>query len=278
MAPTTLQTSPIHPAPDHGPAEHTEDAEIDALAADLAQELDPARRAELVELIVLRTLPLADGLAMRYSGRGIETDDLLQVARTALVKAVNRYRPGGGPGFTAFAHPTISGELKRWFRDHGWAVRPPRRIQELRAGLVGEEERLRHELRRDPLDREVAEVLGVPVAEVVEARGCSAGYHAVSLDAPTATGTSLADHLLVTSSHSTGIEVRDALRQGIASLTDRQRLVVRLRFVDELTQEEIGERIGVSQMQVSRILRAILERLRVELLADDARQQQHSAA
>jgi len=251
---------------------------VDALAEELAGETDPRRRAELVERIVLQMLPLADGLAMRYSGRGLETDDLLQVARTALVKAVDRYRPGAGPGFAAFAHPTISGELKRWFRDHGWAVRPPRRIQELRAGLVVEEERLRHRLNRDPQDAELADVLGVSVAEVDEARGCSAGYHAVSLDAPTATGTSLADHLLVTSSHSNLIEVRDALRQAVAGLTERQRLVLRLRYVDELTQGEIGEQIGVSQMQVSRILRGIVERLRCELLADEEHQARTTAA
>ena len=272
MAPTTI--SPTHP--DSLSHAHGLDDEVDALAAELAEETDPARRADLVERIVLQMLPLADGLAMRYSGRGLETDDLLQVARTALVKAVDRYRPGAGPGFAAFAHPTISGELKRWFRDHGWAVRPPRRIQELRAGLVVEEERLRHRLNRDPQDAELADVLGVSVAEVDEARGCSAGYHAVSLDAPTATGTSLADHLLVTSSHSNTIEVRDALRQAVGGLTERQRLVLRLRYVDELTQGEIGERIGVSQMQVSRILRGIVDRLRSDLLADD--QQQHSSA
>jgi len=271
MAPTTTHD-------DHVTQQHDLDAEVDALAADLADETDPARRAALVELIVLRMLPLADGLAMRYSGRGVETDDLMQVARTALVKAVDRYRPGAGPGFAAFAHPTISGELKRWFRDHGWAVRPPRRIQELRAGLVVEEERLRHELNRDPQDAELARVLDVSVAEVDEARGCSAGYHAVSLDAPTFAGANLADHVLITSSHSGTVEMRDALRQSVARLSERQRLVLRLRYVDELTQGEIGERIGVSQMQVSRILSGIVDRLRCELLEDEVQQAHDSAA
>ena len=274
MAPTTTFPTP-DPQATH---QHHLDDEVDALAANLADETDPGRRAELVELIVLKMLPLADGLAMRYTGRGVETEDLLQVARTALVKAVDRYRPGAGPGFAAFAHPTISGELKRWFRDHGWAVRPPRRIQELRAGLVVEEERLRHALNRDPHDVELARVLGVSVAEVDEARGVSAGYHAVSLDAPTSAGTNLADHVLITSSHSGTIELRDALRRSVARLTERQRLVLRLRYVDELTQSEIGEHIGVSQMQVSRILRGIVEQLRRELLNDDVRQNHDSAA
>ena len=151
----------------------------------------------LTEQLVLAALPLADSVALRYHGRGIETEDLVQVARTALVKAVRRYRPGVGAGFAAYASPTISGEVKRWFRDQGWAVRPPRRIQELRAGLVVEEERLRHALRREPLDEEMAHVLAVTAAEVAEARACSAGYHATSLDALTGAGTSLADHVLV---------------------------------------------------------------------------------
>ena len=243
--------------------------EVDALAEELAAEADPQRRAELVERIVHQCLPLADGIALRYRGRGIETDDLLQVARTALVKAVGRYRPGVGPGFAAFASPTIAGEIKRWFRDQGWAVRPPRRIQELRAGLVVEEERMRHSLSRNPGDAELAMALGVSIAEVDEARSCSAGYHAVSLDVPTASGSALADVLLVTAGPAGAIEVRDALRRSLATLTERQRLIVHLRFVDELTQSEIGARIGVSQMQVSRILRGVLDRLRADVLADD---------
>jgi RNA polymerase sigma-B factor len=245
------------------------DDTIDALAVRLADAGDDAERALLTEQMVLVALPLADSVALRYQGRGIETDDLVQVARTALVKAVHRYRPGVGAGFAAYAAPTISGEVKRWFRDQGWAVRPPRRIQELRAGLVVEEEQQRHTLRRNPLDEDIARVLGVTAAEVAEARACSAGYHATSLDALTAAGTSLADHVLVERGHAEVCEVRDALRRSIARLGERQRLVLHLRFVEELTQSEIGERIGVSQMQVSRILRGILDRLRADLLGDD---------
>ena len=176
---------------------HDTDLHVEELALRLADTDDPERCRELRDAIVELTLPLADAIAMRYTGRGIETDDLVQVARTALVKAAVRYRPGAGPGFAAFAAPTVSGEIKRWFRDQGWSVRPPRRIQELRSRLVVEEERLRH---------------------------------------------------------------------SVAAHTDRQRLVLQLRFVDELTQSEIGEHLGVSQMQVSRILSTVLERLRLDLL------------
>ena len=261
-----------------GAALHDVDHEVEGLAEQLALETDAARRAELVEGIVVRTLPLADSFALRYSGRGIETDDLVQVARTALVKAVHRYRPGTGSGFAAFAAPTVSGEIKRWFRDQGWAVRPPRRVQELRASLVVEEERLRHDLARDPGDAELAAVLGVTADDVAEARMCSAGYHAASLDAPTAAGTTVGDHLLVTDGPADTIEVRDALRRALVQLTDRQRMVLRLRYVDELTQSQIGERIGVSQMQVSRILRNILDILRSQLLAEDVDPVRGSAA
>jgi RNA polymerase sigma-B factor len=255
---------------------HDTDLHVEELALRLADTDDAERCRELRDAIVELTLPLADAIAMRYTGRGIETDDLVQVARTALVKAAVRYRPGAGPGFAAFAAPTVSGEIKRWFRDQGWSVRPPRRIQELRSRLVVEEERLRHDLGRDPHDDELATALEVPVADVVEARSCSAGYHAVSLDAPSPAGTSLADHLLVSACPTTTYDTRDALRRSVAALTDRQRLVLQLRFVDELTQSEIGERIGVSQMQVSRILRGILDQLRCELL--DGRVQETSAA
>ncbi len=245
--------------------------DLDAVVEPLALELsltDPEDHDRLTwprESIVVLAVPLADGVAQRYRNRGIETDDLIQVARTALVKAVHRYRPGAGPGFAAYATPTISGELKRWFRDHGWAVRPPRRIQELRAALVGEEERLRHELGRDPVDAELALALGVARDEVGEARRGSAAYHSTSLDEPLAGGSSLADFVLVAEGPDSAIATRDALHRAISRLTERQRLVLRMRFADELTQAEIGTRIGVSQMQVSRILRGVLDRLRAEL-------------
>ncbi len=252
--------------------------DLDALIEPLAEEIaaltsrEEARRAALREQMVLVAVPLADGVAHRYRGRGIETDDLVQVARTALVKAVHRYRPGAGPGFAAYATPTISGEVKRWFRDHGWAVRPPRRVQELRVSLLAEEERQRHLLGRHPVDAELALALGVTRTDVGDVRRGAAAYHATSLDEPVGDG-ALGDLVLVTECPSSTLATRDALRRAIAVLPDRQRLVLRLRFVDELTQSEIGERIGVSQMQVSRILRSTLDRLRRDL--EDA--PQHAA-
>ena len=282
-APTPTATStaetptPVGGAAPAGSRHHDIDTDVEELAT-AAAAATTEQAAELRERMVLAALPLADAIALRYAGRGIETDDLLQVARTALVKAVHRYRPGTGPGFAAYAAPTISGEVKRWFRDHGWSVRPPRRIQELRAALVTEEERLRHHLARDPHDTEIAAVLTVSTADVAEARSCSAGYHATSLDAPTPAGTPLADHLLTTDCPTTTYDLHDALRQAITHLTDRERLVLRLRFVDELTQTQIGDHIGVSQMQVSRILRTTLTRLRTHLQDTDTTPHTHTPA
>lgn len=243
----------------------TVDEDLEALSQAVAVETDPYTRADMYDEMVLRALPLADSLARRYAGRGIDTDDLVQVARMAVVKAVRRYRPGGGHGFSAYAIPTVSGELKRCFRDQGWTIRPPRRLQELRARVLVEEERLRHALMRQPDDDELAAVLGCGSLDVKEARACAGGYHPTSIDAPTPTGGSVSDTLAGSPCPSTSFVLRDALRGAVRVLSDRQRLVLQLRFGDELTQGEIGERIGVSQMQVSRILRSVIDQLRSNL-------------
>jgi RNA polymerase sigma-B factor len=256
------------PSSRHPDRLHDLDSDIDELAAGLASSTHPEQRASIHERMVLRALPLADTIAGRYRLRGIETDDLVQVGRTALVKAVHRYRPGTGSGFCAFAVPTISGELKRWFRDQGWSVRPPRRVQELRSSLMVEEERLRHALERQPRDCELAAELGVSPDEVAEARLCSGSYRAASLDVVTPWGSSLADHVAVEESAADAIVLLHALGWAVARLSPRQQLLLRLRFVDELTQQQIGQQLGVSQMQVSRLLRGALDRLRADLESD----------
>lgn len=246
------------PADDGSPV--TED-----LLAAFADTACPTERARLLEAIVTATLPLADGLAARYAGRGIDSEDLTQVARTALVAAVHRYRPDAGRPFAAFAVPTIRGELKRHFRDAGWMVRPPRGIQELRAEVVRTEEDLRHRLGRDPATVEVAEAVGRSAAEVSDARGCASAFSPGSLDAPSATGGTAADLLAAPGDAAADVEMRAAVRAELARLTPRERLIVCLRFEDERTQSEIGKVVGVSQMQVSRVLAAVLRRLRDRL-------------
>lgn len=221
--------------------------------------LDVVIRQQLRDDAVVLTLDLADGVARRYRGRGVEGDDLIQIGRLALVKAANGYRHERGGGFPAYAIPTISGEIKRYFRDHGAVVRPPRRLQELRAELALQEGSLRQTLLREPTEQELADALDVETADIKEVRRCSLSYHALSLDAPGASES--ADALLTVTCTDDLIADRDELARAIAKLTAREQLIVRLRFVDELTQLEIGTSIGISQMQVSRLLVLILARL-----------------
>lgn len=250
------------------PASTTTDADerLEGLLAMLARTSAPAERDDLVSRVVEQTLGLADSLALRYAGRGIETDDLLQVARTALVAAVHRYRPGAGRGFVAYAVPSVRGELKRHFRDAGWAVRPPRALQELRADLVATEEELRHRRGRESTLAEVAAALGRSPAEVAAARATGSAFTPDSLDAPLPGGGSTGD-LLPGGAEDWADELllRSTLHDEVRHLSARDQVILRLRFVEERTQREIGEHIGVSQMQVSRLLGQVLDRLRERL-------------
>lgn len=254
------------PTPTHGPVQtHGEQAERFLAEAAEAADCDDLPRCERLrhEAIVL-SLDLADSVALRYRGRGIDSEDLVQVGRMALVKAAHGYRQGVGSSFAAYAVPTIAGEIKRHFRDCGWAVRPPRRLQELRAQLAAEEDQLRHRLQREPSTSELASSLGLDAADVREARACAAAYRAVSLDLPSGEWAPL-DVVDAQADHVENLTSRDALTQALGTLSDRERLIIRLRFVEERTQSEIGRTLGVSQMQVSRLLSGILTRLRADL-------------
>jgi RNA polymerase sigma-B factor len=248
------------PGPDRSTLEQVEE-----LLAEVQDCADPAVRSSAEERAVVLAIELADGIARRYSGRGIDLDDLRQVARMGLVKAVRGYSPDRGNGFAAYAVPTITGEVKRHFRDCGWAVRPPRRLQEMRADLAAEEDRLRQELGREPSTEELAAALRVRPGDVAEALECYAAYRSVSLDAPAPTGASVMDSLPSRHDDFGALETRAALGQAIAGLTEREQRILRLRFVEDLTQREIGEALGVSQMQISRLLTGILRRLHSSL-------------
>lgn len=220
------------------------------------------------EALVLLNLGLADGIAGRYLGRGIDRDDLVQVARLGLVKAVRRFRPGLGQSFAGFAAPTISGEIKRHFRDTGWMVRPPRRLQELGVRMRDAEKDLEQNLHRRPRSDELAAVLDVDEEQVRAAREAASSFHALSLDVPAGPGQAPTEVTLEdVDDPFAAIDDSAWLRDALAELTERERLVLRLRFVDLMTQSDIAEQIGVSQMQVSRILRATLSRLRTRLEA-----------
>lgn len=223
-------------------------------------------RRSLEERLVRLHLPLADGIAGRYSGRGIERDDLVQVARLGLLKAVHRFNADRGVVFPAFATPTITGEVKRHFRDHGWAVRPPRRLQELHARVGPVSRELEQRLHRPPVPEELAGELEVELAELTRALEAATGFTTLSFDhRPGDDAPSLEQQLPAEDDEIEHIEDRVALRAAIEALDNRERLVVTLRFDHDLTQSQIAQRLGVSQMQVSRILTKLLARLRDEL-------------
>jgi RNA polymerase sigma-B factor len=224
-------------------------------------EGDLAAREELVE----RFLPLARDLALRYTYTDEPFDDLLQVASLGLIKAIDRFEPGRGTKFTSYAAPTILGELKRHFRDKGWALHVPRDLQERTLAVSRETEGLSKKLGRSPKVREVAASLGYSVEEVLEAQEAAASYEAASLDAPTARdddeAAPLVDMMGGEDAAYELVESRDAIASTWRALADMERQVLELRLTSDLTQREIGERIGYSQMHASRLLRRALDRL-----------------
>jgi RNA polymerase sigma-B factor len=220
---------------------------------------DVATREELVE----RYLPLARHLARRYKGRG-EIDDLNQVAAFALVKAIDRFDPARGLAFSSFAVPTIVGELKRYFRDRTWAVRPPRELQELIMRVDRVSVKLSQELDRAPTVAELADAAGTDEEHVLEALQARSGRGSLSLHAPQsreADAASLEDSIGCDDDGFEQAESR-ALLDGLSvGLPARSRDVLRMRFVEDMTQSEIGAELGVSQMQVSRIIRQAIAHL-----------------
>jgi RNA polymerase sigma-B factor len=222
---------------------------------------DPSARDELIE----RFLPLARSIALRYDRKGEHIEDLMQVASMALVKAVDRFDPGRGTAFSSYAVPTIAGEIKRYFRDRSWAIRPPRDIQELVLRVDRAAERLATQLNRAPTIGELAEAVGERDELVLEAMQARGVYSAVSLhasrggieDAPI-----LQDELGQLDGGFDDAESRAVVERLMRGVSPRERMVLRLRFEEDLTQAEIGALMGVSQMQISRILRQALDRLR----------------
>jgi RNA polymerase sigma-B factor len=226
------------------------------------REGDLAAREELV----LRFMPLARQLASRYRHAGEPQEDLVQVACVGLLKAVDRFEPERGNGFTKYAVPTILGELKRHFRDKGWAVHVPRATQELALKVSEALSTLPARIGRSPRPRDIAHEVGAPVEQVLEAMEAATAYEAASLDAPRPGGDdddgwSLADTVASEERGYQLVEIGEALRGSIGALPERERLILKLRFEQDLTQSEIATQVGVSQMHVSRLLRRSLDRL-----------------
>jgi RNA polymerase sigma-B factor len=223
---------------------------------------DPVFAEELIK----RYQPLALSIARRYRGKGIQEDDLDQVALMALLRAIHRYDPSRG-ALRSFASVTVSGELKRQLRDRGWSVHVPRGLQERSMTVTRSTQDLTQKLGRVPSISEIAEDLGLSSEEVSEAMSVVHGYRALSLDAPTMDSTdsdggpSLLDMLGELDGTLSGAATRTSLEEAMQSLPERERLIVYLRFYEDMTQSQIAEVVGVSQMQVSRLLARSLSEL-----------------
>jgi len=243
------------------------------LFADLAglSEEDPQRQRVRDELVEMH-LPLVEYLARRFRNRGEPLDDLIQVATIGLIKSVDRFDLERGVEFSTYATPTIVGEIKRHFRDKGWAIRVPRRLQELKLSLANATSELSQKNGRAPTVAELATQLGISEEEVLEGLESANAYSAVSLDAPD-TGDddspAVADSLGTTDDSLEGVEYRESLKPLLEKLPPREKKILLLRFFGNMTQSQIAAELGISQMHVSRLLARTLAQLREGLLAED---------
>jgi RNA polymerase sigma-B factor len=249
-------------ADDQGRVGEDSESEERALFARYATQRDE----ESLDALVRRFLPLAQRLAQRYAHLNEPLDDLVQVASLALVKAIQRFDTDRGTAFASYAIPSILGELKRHFRDHGWDLHVPRGMQERVLRIDSAISRLSGKLGRAPSAKELASELGIGIEEVLEAIEASQAYSTRSLDAPLpgedGERESLAALIGAEDESFDLVEYRHDVQEALEVLPERERRILHLRFVEELTQQEIGERIGISQMHVSRLLRASLVKLR----------------
>jgi RNA polymerase sigma-B factor len=217
------------------------------------------------EQLATRYMPLARSLALRYQRSTEPLDDLLQVASLGLIKAIDGFDPQREIAFSSYAVPTILGEIKRYFRDRTWAVRVPRGLQELSLRADRAVGKLAEDLHRQPSVGEIAAAVGCDEESVLEALQAGSAYRAVSFEAPRRTdddATTLGDSIGIDESGFDRAEERAVLASLLGHITPRERAVLRMRFEEDMTQAEIGEVVGVSQMQVSRIIRQSLDRLR----------------
>ena len=242
-----------------------------AMFAELQQMRDPAQAARQRERIITRGLGLADRIAGHYRNRGEDADDLIQVARVGLVKAVNRFDPAKGSPFVAYAVPTMMGEVRRYFRDHGWSMHVPRALKDRHGIVLRATTELTQQLGRAPTAGQLAEHLGISYQDVVDSMLAAQVYRVRSLDVPPVDGDGhSAPRLLSDTVGELDVEFeritdRETIRPLLAALSPRERTVLHLRFFESMTQSQIAERIGVSQMHVSRILDKTLRNLRKQL-------------
>ncbi|MFD9486359.1 RNA polymerase sigma factor SigF [Streptomyces sp. NPDC059991] len=239
--------------------------------AALGSEESPERTYVRDTLIQLN-LPLVRYAAARFRSRNEPMEDIVQVGTIGLIKAIDRFDCERGVEFPTFAMPTVVGEIKRFFRDTSWSVRVPRRLQELRLALTKASDELAQKLDRSPTVPELAAVLGVSEEDVVDGLAVGNAYTASSLDSPSPEDDggegSLADRLGYEDAALEGVEYRESLKPLLAKLPPRERQIIMLRFFANMTQSQIGEEVGISQMHVSRLLTRTLAQLREGLIAD----------
>ncbi|MFE7777790.1 RNA polymerase sigma factor SigF [Streptomyces sp. NPDC057445] len=228
-------------------------------------------RAELRNKLVRMHLPLVEHLARRFRNRGEPLDDLTQVATIGLIKSVDRFDPERGVEFSTYATPTVVGEIKRHFRDKGWAVRVPRRLQELRLALTTATAELSQQHGRSPTVHELAERLGISEEEVLEGLESANAYSTLSLDVPDTDDESpaVADTLGAEDEALEGVEYRESLKPLLEDLPPREKRILLLRFFGNMTQSQIAQEVGISQMHVSRLLARTLAQLREKLLVEE---------
>jgi len=233
-----------------------------------AEAARPDDRQDCITQVIEANMGVAEALASKYRNRGIADDDLRQVAYLALTKAAKAFEIDAGHDFLSYAVPTIRGELRRHFRDKGWMVRPPRKVQELQGRVLGAESELAGRLGRSPSVTEGASHLDVPMADVEEALAAKGCFAPSSLDKPVGNGqtdTSMGDLFGDLDTGQDAVEARVVLAPVVRRLSERDRKILRLRFFDDCTQREIADAIGVTQTQVSRVLTRIMSSLRSEL-------------
>lgn len=228
---------------------------------------DPDERQQLLDRVIELNLRVADAVAARYSGRGIATEDLRQAAAEGLTKAVQRFDPAASDDLLTYAVPVIRGHVQRYFRDQGWSVRPPRRLQELQWRINHTIDLLEQQLGREPRREEVCADIGITSAEYEEAVQSFGCLNPASLDQPVSSDSPLSlGGVISEEDHSEdAAEARVVLEPVLRRLSERDRRILYLRFVQDKTQREIGEDVGVTQMQISRTLTRILDALRTDV-------------
>jgi RNA polymerase sigma-B factor len=254
--------------------EHGEYAHLVALHqryAALAAE--GPERQKLREQLITGYLPVAEHIARRFASRGEPLEDLIQIATVGLINAVDRFEPARGVNFFSFAIPTITGELRRYFRDHGWSARVPRRLKDLHVAIRRTQRELSQQLGRAPRPSEIAKRLGIPTSEVIEGLQAAEAYRSSSLDEllnPASGDTAtLGEFIGSLDEELEKINDRELLRPLLAQLPPRERTILALRFFRGLTQTQIAEQVGLSQMHVSRLLRQALTSLQGSMALHD---------